>query len=46
MFSEGGANRKGDIFQSQCQSTVWKYFVAQMMRGEITPWIPLVSIQT
>lgn len=41
-----GANRKGEIFQSQCQSTVWKYFVAWMMQGEITPWTPLVSVQT
>lgn len=45
-FRRVGANRKGKIFQNQCQSTVWKYFVAQTMQGKTTPWAPLVSIQT
>lgn len=45
-FQGAGANRKREIFQSQCQSTVWKYFVARMMQMEIIPWAPLVSVQT
>jgi hypothetical protein len=46
MFSGVGANRKGEIFQSQCKSTLWKYFATQTTQKEITPWTPLVSIQT
>ena len=45
-LGELGADRKREIFQSLCQSTVRKYFVAQMILGEMTPWAPLVSLQT
>lgn len=33
-FGGMGVDRKGEIFQSQCQSTVWKYVIAQTMHNQ------------